>query len=69
MYSKFAKGTIFGGKYGTKININYSKINSLDGGPSFLNDNNEYSSSMNINNSTINYKDLNLTINKKINKK
>ena len=69
VFYKFAKGTIFGGKYGTKININYSKINSLDGGPSFLNDNNEYSSSMNINNSTINYKDLNLTINKKINKK
>jgi len=68
VFYKFRKETIFGGKYGTKININYSKINSLDGGPSFLNDDKEYTSSMNINNSTINYQDFNITINKKINK-
>ena len=69
VFYKFAKGTLFGGKYGTKIFLNYSKINSLNGGPSFLNDNTEYTSSININNATIHYQDLNITINKKINKK
>jgi hypothetical protein len=69
VFYKFAKGSLFGGKYGTKIILNYSKINSLDGGPSFLNDDIEYTSSLAINNSTINYEDFNITINKKINKK
>ena len=69
VFYKFAKGTLFGGKYGTKIILNYSKINSLNGGPSFLNDNTEYTASMNINNTTIHYQDLNISINKKINKK
>jgi hypothetical protein len=69
VFYKFAKGTLVGGKYGTKIILNYAKINSLDGGPSFLNDDTDYASSMNIDNATVNYQDLNLTINKKINKK
>ena len=32
LYYKFDRGTTFGGKYGTKININYSRVLALDGG-------------------------------------
>ena len=39
VFYKIKKKTILGGKYGTKIALNYSRINSLKGGKSFLNDN------------------------------
>jgi len=38
IFYKFKKGSQLGGKYGTKISFNFSQINALEGGPSFLND-------------------------------
>tara|TARA_B100001142_G_C14336875_1_gene656244 strand:+ start:724 stop:2382 length:1659 start_codon:yes stop_codon:yes gene_type:complete len=70
IFYKFQKGTILGGKYGTKVALNYSRINGLDGGPSFLNDNTEHTPSLiNISDGILYYKDLNLSLNKKISKK
>ena len=34
VFYKIQKGTLLGGKYGTKLALNYSRINSLNGGPS-----------------------------------
>jgi hypothetical protein len=69
IFYKFQKGTLLGGKYGTKIVFNYSRINGLEGGPSFMNDNTEHTASLlNINEGILHFKDLNLSINKKISK-
>ncbi len=38
VFYKLKKGTILGGRYGTKINANYSRIIGLKGGGSYLND-------------------------------
>ena len=64
------KGTLLGGKYGTKLAFNYSRINGLNGGNSFLNDNTEHNPMLiSIKNEELYFQDINLEINKKINKK
>ena len=70
VFYKMKKGTLLGGKYGTKLAFNYSRINGLNGGNSFLNDNTEHSPMLiSIENEELYFQDINLEINKKINKK
>ncbi len=70
VFYKMKKGTFLGGKYGTKLAFNYSRINGLNGGNSFLNDNTEHSPMLiSIENEELYFQDINLEINKKINKK
>ena len=69
LYYKFKKGSVFGGKYGTKIAANFSRINALEGGSSFLNDYVEYNPTIIRFDQTVHYQDINLSVNKKINKK
>ena len=70
LFYKLKKGTLLGGKHSTKIAFNYSRINGLDGGPSFLNDNTKHIPSFtSINDGILHFKDINLSINKKLSKK
>jgi hypothetical protein len=69
VFYKFQKGTLLGGKYGTKIALNYSKINGLEGGNSFLNDDTEHTPIFFSLAEELYFQDINLEINKKINKK
>lgn len=70
LFYKFQKGTVFGGKYGTKIALNYSRINGLNGGNSFLNDNTEHTPMLiSVQGEELYFQDINLEVNKKINKK
>ncbi|MBC8266591.1 MAG: hypothetical protein H8E84_06445 [Flavobacteriales bacterium] len=80
LFYKIKKGTLFGGKYGTKLNFNYSRINALNSGGitlnsedlkgSFLNDNTDHTPMLiSIKGEELYFKDINLEINKKINKK
>jgi len=70
VFYKMKKGTLLGGKYGTKLAFNYSRINGLNGGNSFLNDNTEHSPILiSIKNEELYFQDINLEINKKISKK
>ena len=70
VFYKMKKGTFLGGKYGTKLAFNYSRINGLNGGNSFLNDNTEHNPMLiSIKNEELYFQDINLEINKKINKK
>jgi len=70
VFYKMKKGSLLGGKYGTKIIFNYSRINALNGGSSFLNDNRKHNPMfISIEGEELYYKDLNLEVYKKINKK
>ena len=70
VFYKMKKGTLLGGKYGTKLAFNYSRINGLNGGSSFLNDNTEHNPMLiSIKNEELYFHDINLEINKKISKK
>ena len=70
VFYKMKKGTLLGGKYGTKLAFNYSRINGLNGGNSFLNDNTEHNPMLiSIKNEELYFQDINLEINKKISKK
>ncbi len=70
VFYKMKKGTLLGGKYGTKLALNYSRINGLNGGNSFLNDNSEHTPMLiSIKNEELYFQDINLEINKKITKK
>jgi len=80
IYYKLKKGTLLGGKYGTKIDVNYSRINALNNAGiiingekikgSFLNDNiNHTPMLISIIGEELFFKDINLEINKKITKK
>ena len=70
VFYKIQKGALLGGKYGTKLAFNYSRINGLNGGNSFLNDNTDHSPMLiSIKNEELYFQDINLEINKKINKK
>jgi len=70
VFYKMKKGTLLGGKYGTKLALNYSRINGLNGGNSFLNDNTEHSPMLiSLKNEELYFQDINIEINKKINKK
>ena len=69
IFYKFKKGSKLGGKYGTKINFNFSKINGIQGGTSFLNDSSEtISPLLSFDNEKLYFSDFNIEINKKINK-
>ena len=68
VFYKFQKETLLGGEYGTKLALNYSRINGLNGGNSFLNDNTEHTPMLiSIKNEELYFNDINLTINKKLN--
>ena len=70
VFYKKKKGSLLGGKYGTTLAINYSRINELNGGNSFLNDNSEHSPMLiSIKNEELYFEDINLEITKKISKK
>jgi hypothetical protein len=70
VFYKMKKGSLLGGKYGTKISFNFSRINTLNGGNSFLNDNSEHTPMfISIKGEELYFRDLNLEIYKKINKK
>jgi len=70
VFYKIKKGSLLGGKYGTKIIFNLSRINALNGGNSYLNDNREHNPMfISIKGEELYYKDINLEVYKKINKK
>ena len=69
LFYKFKKGTLLGGKYGTKINLNLSRINALEGGNSMLNDNIDHIPALLSFDEELYFSDINLEINKKVNKK
>ena len=60
-----------GGKYGTKLNLNMSRMNGLSGnyGSSFLNDQVNYTPMILCFAQELFFQDINLELNKKINKK
>lgn len=66
----FKKKSKLGGKYGTQVAINYSRINSLNGGSSELTITREYTPMFfSFNNEELYFRDFNFDIKKKINKK
>ncbi len=71
IYLKFPKGSLLGGKYGMKLDLNYSRMNALSGnyGQSFLNDEENYTPMLLCFAQERYFQDINLEINKKINKK
>ena len=70
LFYKFKKGTLLGGKYGTKINLNLSRINALDSiGNSMLHDNIDHTPALLSFDEELYFSDINLEINKKVNKK
>ncbi len=70
VFYKIQKGSKLGGKYGTKIGFNYSRINGLNNKSSFLNDNIEHTPMLiSIKGEELYFEDINLNINKKISKK
>jgi hypothetical protein len=69
IFYKFKKGSRLGGKYGTKIAINYSQINALEGGPSFLNDIRTHKPTFINFDEVLHYQDFNISVVKKINRK
>lgn len=69
IFYKFKKGSRLGGKYGTKIAINYSQINALEGGPSFLNDIRTHKPTFINFDEVLHYQDFNISVAKKINRK
>ena len=69
IFYKFKKGTLVGGKYGTRLSLNFSKINGIDGGTSMLNDSTDISSKIfSFDKDNLYFSDFNLEMNKKINK-
>ena len=70
IFYKIKKSTFLGGKYGTTITLNYSRINGLNGGSSFLNDDTEHTPMLiSLKGEELYFQDINIEINKKINKK
>ena len=69
IFYKFKKGSQLGGKYGTKIAFNFSQINALEGGPSFLNDIRTHTPNLISFDEVLHYQDFNLSVAKKINRK
>ena len=69
IFYKIKRGTLLGGKYGTKIAVNFSKINGLSGGSSFLNDNIQHTPDLINFSEELYFEDFNIEVNKKINKK
>ena len=70
IFYKIKKGDWLGGKYGTKIDVNFSRINALNGGPSYLSDDIDHEPMLvSLKGEELYYKDFNIEINRKINKK
>ena len=69
VFYKIKKGTILGGRYGTKLNFNISRINGLKGGNSMLNDQIDFTPELISFSEELYYSDINLEINKKLNKR
>ena len=70
VFYKIKKGTLLGGKYGTKISLNFSRINGLNGENSFLNDSIDHTPAfISIKDEELYFSDLNIEIYKKINRK
>jgi hypothetical protein len=70
VFYKIKKGSFLGGKYGAKVIFNFSRINALNGGNSYLNDNMEHSPMfISVKGEELYYRDLNLEVYKKVNKK
>ena len=70
LFYKLGKGNWIGGKYGTKIDVNFSRINALNGGPSYLSDDiNHEPMLVSLKGEELYYQDFNIEINRKINKK
>ena len=70
IYLKLKKGTMLGGKYGTKLELNYSRMNALSGdyGQSFRNDQDNYTPMILCFAQERYFQDINLEVNKKISK-
>ena len=71
IFYKIPRKTLLGGKYGTKLNLNFARTNSIQGGTSFLNDIDSLTHSaalFKIKGETLYFSDFNLEVNKKINK-
>ena len=70
LFYKIEKGTLLGGKYGTKIDMNFSRTNSLNGGNSFLNDSNEHTPMLiSFKGEELYFSDFNIEIYKKLSNK
>ena len=66
----FKKKSKLGGKYGTQVAVNYSRINGLNGGPSELTINRDYTPMFfSIKNEELYFRDFNFDLKKKISKK
>jgi len=71
IFYKIPRKTVLGGKYGTKLNLNFARTNSIQGGTSFLNDIDSLTHNapiFKIKGETLYFSDFNLEVNKKINK-
>lgn len=70
IFYKIKKGSLLGGKYGTKLNLNFSRINGLNNGNSFKNDlTNHEPILISFKGEELYYSDINLEVNKKVNKR
>ena len=73
IFYKIARKTFLGGTYGTNLNLNFARTNSIEGGISYLNDSSSHTSrplkSIFIKDETLYFTDFNLEIGRKINKK
>ena len=70
LFYKLGKGNWIGGKYGTKIDVNFSRINALNGGPSYLNDDiNHEPMLVSVKGEELYYQDFNVVMTRKINNK
>ena len=71
IFIKFKKGSMLGGKYGTKMDLNYSRMSGLSGdyGSSYKNSLDNYSPKTFDFGQELYFQDINLEIYKKINKK
>ena len=66
----FKKKSKLGGKYGTQVAVNYSRINGLNGGPSELTLNRDHTPMfLSVINEELYFRDLNFDLKKKISKK
>ena len=66
----FKKKSKLGGKYGTQVTVNYSRINGLNGGPSELTLNRDHTPMyFSVVNEELYFRDLNFDLKKKISKK
>ena len=70
LFYKLEKGNWIGGKYDTKIDVNFSRINALNGGPSYLNDDiNHEPMLVSLKGEELYYQDFNVVMTRKINSK